>query len=117
MSQTIIQGWIVFSGDFNPDPDAAAVALRRAGFHVTRMTARLRSRLAHLLHPLDDFMLVSIGGTITDEEKAVDAVSDELSAIANPYGGECFDCDVYPLNDAPSIETWLELGWAPLRHH
>jgi hypothetical protein len=104
MSQNIV-GWIAFTGDLDPDPDAAAIALRAAGFAVTRMPAKFRSRLAH---PLDDFMLVSIGGTMTDDdEKIMIAVMDEINAIVDGYGGLCHECDVLPLDDVPSFETWF----------
>jgi hypothetical protein len=116
MSQNVIMGWIAFAGDLDdpPDPDAAAVALRRVGFHVTRMPEKFRTRLAH---PRDDFLMALIGGTIVDEMKTMVAVMGEINRIVDGYGGLCGEVDIFPLDDVPSFETWFELGAAPLWHH
>jgi hypothetical protein len=45
MEKVRIMGAIAFSGELNPDPSSAAVALRRAGFEVTMMPEKFRSRL------------------------------------------------------------------------
>jgi hypothetical protein len=105
MSQTIILGWIAFSGDLDPDPDAAAVALRKAGFAVTRLPAKFRPRLCL---PRDDFLQATIGGTITNDEKTVGAVMAELNAIVRDYGGDCSECEVLPLDNVPSFDSWFE---------
>jgi hypothetical protein len=97
--------WIAFSGDLDPDPDAAQAALRQNGFAVTRMPVKFRPRLCH---PRDDFLQVVIGGTITNDEKTVGAVMAEIKAIVRDYGGDCFECEVLPLDDVPSFETWFE---------
>jgi hypothetical protein len=56
MEKVRIMGAIAFSGELNPDPSSAAVALRRAGFEVSMMPEKFRSRLTH---PEDDFLPVS----------------------------------------------------------
>jgi hypothetical protein len=106
MSQNVILGWIAFSGDLDPDPDAAAVDLRKAGFTIIRLPARFRPRL---YHPRDDFLQAVIGGTITDEEKTVGAVMHELNAIVSDYGGDCSECEVLPLDEVPSFDSWFGL--------
>jgi len=85
MKKARIMGTIAFSGDLDPDPDSAAVALRKAGFEVTMMPEKFRSRLAH---PQDGFIEASKDGT--DDEKTVDAIMDEINAIVDgnvPQGG------------------------------
>jgi len=47
MSEARIIGTIAFSGELDADPSSAAIALRRAGFEVTMMPEKFRSRLAH----------------------------------------------------------------------
>jgi hypothetical protein len=66
MKRARIIGSIAFSGEFDPDPHGAVVARRRAGFEVTRMPEKFRSRLAH---PEDKFMEASIDGV--DDDKIV----------------------------------------------
>ena len=46
---------VVFSGALDPDPAAAAAALREAGYEVVMMPEKFRSRL---VHPRDDFIEV-----------------------------------------------------------
>jgi hypothetical protein len=53
---TRLMALAVFSGDLNPDPDAAAEELRRAGYTIHR----LPSHHPILCHPLDDFIEVTI---------------------------------------------------------
>jgi hypothetical protein len=59
-----IGGYAIFPGYTidGTNPDAAAAALRRAGFHVTRMPQSLRSRLEF---PLNDWMLVTTVFSLT----------------------------------------------------
>jgi hypothetical protein len=47
MEKVKIMGTITFSGELDPDPSNAAEALRRAGFEVTMMPEKFRSRLTH----------------------------------------------------------------------
>ena len=90
MKKARIMGTIAFSGDLDPDPDSAAVALRKAGFEVTMMPEEFKSRLAH---PDDYFMEASIDGT--DDDKSVDAIMDEINTIVDGYGGLC--CEWGPM--------------------
>ena len=76
MEKVKIMGTITFSGELDPDPSNAAEALRRAGFEVTMMPERFRSRLTH---PEDDFMEASIGGI--DDDKIVHAIMNEIDPI------------------------------------
>jgi hypothetical protein len=87
---------IAFSHDLDPDPGAAFVALRRAGFEVTMMPEKFRSLLAH---PEDDFMEVSIEGT--DDDKVVDAIINEINTIVDCCGGLCFECGPIPSDRLP----------------
>ena len=48
---------ITFAGGLDPDPVAAADALRKAGYEVTMMPEKFRSSLGH---PTDYFMEASI---------------------------------------------------------
>jgi hypothetical protein len=101
----MIVGHIVFSGDLSPNPDAAAVALRKAGFTVARMPERFRPRL---YHPSDDFMQATIGGLISDEYKVARAVRDEIDAIVDGFGGTCDRCDICPPDHALSFDELFE---------
>ena len=75
--QTEILATIVFSGDLDPDPAAAAVALARAGFWVTMMPEKARSQLAH---PRDDIMtpLAEIPIILEEYGETYDALSRKL---------------------------------------
>jgi hypothetical protein len=58
MAMMRIMGWIAFAGAVDEsDPDAAEIALRRAGFTVMRLPAKFRRQLAH---PDDDFIIAMI---------------------------------------------------------
>jgi hypothetical protein len=101
----MIVGHIVFSGDLSPNPDAAAIALRKAGYTVARMPERFRPRL---YHPSDDFMLASTGGLVSDEYKVARAVIDEINAIVDGFGGTCDRCDIDPPAHALSFDELFE---------
>jgi hypothetical protein len=83
----VIMGWIAFSGDLDPDPDAAAAALRKAGFSVTRLPARFRPRLAH---PRDDFLQAVIGGATANTNALVSGIDTIAGAraLAGSIAGE-----------------------------
>jgi hypothetical protein len=105
-----IMGWIAFAGDSaKSDPDAAEIALRRASFTVTRLPAKFWNRLAH---PDDDFIIALIGGIVTNEDKALGAIMDEINAIVHGYGGLCDEVEIVPPNYVPSFDRWFE----PPRH-
>jgi hypothetical protein len=96
MEKVKIMGTITFSGELDPDPSNAAEALRRAGFEVTMMPEKFRSRLTH---PEDDFMEASIDGI--PEDKIVEAIKDEIDAIVDRYGGLCCEWGPIPSDYVP----------------
>jgi hypothetical protein len=87
MNDARIMGAICFAGDLDPNPIGAAAALRRAGFEVTMMPERFR---AYLDHPGDYFMEASIAGT--HDDKSMRAIWDEINAIVDRHGGDCWEC-------------------------
>ncbi len=87
MKKQRIVGAITFGGCLDPDPVAAADALRKAGYEVTMMPEKFRSSLAH---PNDYFMEASIDGA--DHDEIIAAISDEIDAIVDQYGGCCSAC-------------------------
>lgn len=101
MNETKTMGIIAFAGDLDPDPYGAATALRRAGFEVTIMPEKFRSRLAH---PNDDFMEASIDGAYDDE--VVNAIMQKIDAIVDRYGGLCYECGAMPPDHVPFEELF-----------
>jgi len=87
---------IAFNGP-DCDPDGAAIALRKAGFTVRRMSARLRTQLS-ALRPWDDFMFVSAGRAPVPR-KGLPAIVDEVNCITNPYAGFCHRGEVVRILD------------------
>jgi hypothetical protein len=84
-----LMGRVAFSGDFDPDVDAAARALERAGYQVFRPDEKYRKRYDH---PLDDFIEARIEEArvkATEDEDPMGVVLDEVDAIVRPYGGLC----------------------------
>ena len=63
-----------------PDPDGAAVALRRTGFEVTMLPEKLQSRL---VNSEDDFIEASMDGT--DYDELVLAIMAKINAIVGRY--------------------------------
>jgi hypothetical protein len=123
-----IGSYVAFSGytcELNPDrsfapagiaerpggnyPDGAAAALRRAGLHVTRMPASLRSQLEF---PLDDWMLVTTD-VLTDDDKVLLAVVREVGAIVDRYDGDFSECGLIPSDREPFADLFDE---TPRRH-
>ena len=90
-------GSIAFAGDLDQDADGAEIALRRAGFHVTRMPDKFRSQLAH---PDDEFMEASKAGT--DDG----AIMDEINAIVERYGGLCDEVGTITSDHVPFKELF-----------
>jgi hypothetical protein len=80
-------GDLEWSGEVRLDADAAAEALRRAGYEVFRLPDRHGGVLAH---PLDDFLEVHAAGP--DDAKLTQTVMREIDAIVWPYGGLCNEC-------------------------
>jgi predicted PP-loop superfamily ATPase len=87
--QKRLMATVVFSGDLDPDPAAAAAALRKAGYEVVTMTEKLRSRLDH---PRDDFMEVTKRIVGDEVKQAIDAMMDDVEAIVLRYGAMCDEC-------------------------
>jgi hypothetical protein len=103
-----IVGGVVFDGESDPDPDAAAIALRRAGFTVARPSALDQFRIAlHATVAGDDFIEVYIDVT---SNTTIDAVVDRIDKIVNRYGGECWECGVEPLDYRPTFDNLFASG-------
>jgi len=90
-------GYIAFSGDLDPEVDAAAAELRRSGFKVKRMPKRCRVLLAH---PKDDFLEATMVFR-DDDENAVECAWTVIDAIAEDYGGKCRECRPIGANHIP----------------
>jgi hypothetical protein len=108
-------GTVIFSGDLDEcDVEGAAAELRRRGFEVLHMPEKFRRRL---LHPLDDFLEVSItadlpGGSDdlgADDWKIVGAVMDEVNAIVDPYGAMADDFGPVTPDHIPFSQVFFEL--------
>ena len=103
--QKRLKATVVFSGELDPDPAAAAAALREAGYEVVMMPEKFRSRL---VHPRDDFMEVTKRIVGDEVDQAIDAMMDDVDTIVDRYGAMCDDCgqideDHVPFSD---LELW-----------
>jgi hypothetical protein len=112
-----IVGHVVFGGDVDPDPDAAAIDLRLAGFEVARMPDRLRP---FVYHPRDDFLKAYKDVTIDvdDRMQTSSVVMDDIEKIVDQYGGYCMECGAEPPDYDPEREfddmfTTDKGGWTP----
>jgi hypothetical protein len=76
---------IIFTGDLDPDPDAAATVLEQAGYAVLRMPEEYRP---HLAHPRDYFMEVSkhVAGGGAEVLAETEAMMNDLNALVDPFG-------------------------------
>jgi hypothetical protein len=83
----MLKAYIPFSDEFDPDPEAAADELRRAGYKVFRLPTAL-----HPIRglPLDDHIECLIEGP--DDSKILEAIVNEINAIVGPHGGMCIEC-------------------------
>jgi hypothetical protein len=124
-----IVGFIVFSavdeylGETDGDPDAAAIALQKAGYTVARLPERLRPRISI---PGDDFMEAMIdAGVITDEENilftrgrydpavplpermdgVLRTIDREMEGIVEPFGGWVEACGFEPHDYVPEFDS------------
>ena len=91
LQETRFVATIIFSGDLDPNPEAAAEALRKAGYQVTKMPEEFRPQLTH---PRDDFLEV-VKSIVCDPEDIMDEASimmDELNEIVDRYGALADDC-------------------------
>jgi hypothetical protein len=119
MRNVRVVGHIVFSGDLDipPDPDAAEIALRRAGYTVVRLPERLQSRVAV---PGDDFVWAYVNVAIADQESLADAIvgviMDEINGIVDGHGGTCMECGAEPPDYEPASEFDAMFEVPPRRH-
>ena len=86
--QKRLKATVVFCGETDPDPAAAAAALREAGYEVVMMPEKFRSRL---VHPRDDFIEVTKRIVGDEVNQAIDAMMDDVDTIVDRYGGMCDD--------------------------
>jgi hypothetical protein len=95
-----------FSPDVRLDVDAAADELQKAGYKVYRLPDKYRWLLTH---PLDEFLELRIEGK-TGDDKLIDAISDEVDAIVEKYGGFCDECGPVEPDRAPFADgaDWAE---------
>jgi len=105
-----IVGHIVFAGNLDdpPDPDAAEIALRRAGYAVARLPDRLRKRIRF---PGDDFMQACTDVTTTAgvADELTSIIMDEINQIVDEYGGTCMECGVEPPDYEPAFDNLFEV--------
>jgi hypothetical protein len=87
--QKRLMATVVFSGDLDPDPAAAAAALRKAGYEVVMMPEKFRKPLDH---PRDDFMEVTKCIVGDEVEQAIDAMMADVEVLVRRYGAMCNDC-------------------------
>jgi hypothetical protein len=78
---------VAFSGELNPNANAAAAALGRRGFEVVLMPERYRPLLDH---PLDDFLEAS-KRVRSEGAIAASEMMEEVAAIVDAFGGDCFE--------------------------
>jgi hypothetical protein len=112
----MIKVWalVVFSGELDPDPDAAAEELRHAGFEVHRLPKKYRALLDH---ELDDFVEATIdapaglsppGLTVTDfDAKILSATMREVGHIVSQYGGCCEECGPISTDEYRPFEDYF----------
>jgi hypothetical protein len=105
---------VAFDG-CNPacNADAAAEALRAAGYEVHRMPAVHPKMIGH---PLDDHIEAFIegppgppyvGGIIPlNVEKVMDVVMCEVESLVDPFGGDCHGCGPVEDGYVPFTETF-----------
>jgi hypothetical protein len=99
-----------FSAGLDPDPDAAAEALRAAEYEVFRLPRALKKRL---YIKGDDFIEVRGKGNDEDEdEDARDAMEADVNRILSPFGGE-IDCSAF----RTIAEMWTPSPALPLCAH
>jgi hypothetical protein len=85
------------------DPDAAEVALRRAGFTVARPSALDQFRIAQRATVAgDDFIEAYVVAT---SDTAIDAVMDKIDKVVHEFGGDCWECGVEPLDYRSTFDS------------
>jgi hypothetical protein len=100
---------VVFDGESDHlDPDAAEVALRRAGFTVARPSALDQFRIAlHIGVAGDDFIEAHID---VPSDTSIDAVMAKIDMIVEKYGGEVWECGAEPLDYRSTFDNLFASG-------
>ena len=100
LQETRLVATIIFSGDLDPNPEAATDALRKAGYEVVKMPEEFRPQLAH---PRDYFLEV-VKPIVCDPEDFMDEANimmDELKEIVDRYGALADDCGPIDVDHIP----------------
>jgi hypothetical protein len=87
---------VAFSGDLDPDVDAATKTLEQAGYQVFRVPKEYRARFDD---ERDDF----IEARITRTEDDIEAVMAEVESIVSRYGGGCHECGLVEPDEPPFV--------------
>src|SRR5262249_27612385 len=103
-----IVGHIAFGGDCEAcDPDAAADALREAGYTVARYPLKYR---VTLLHPLDNIFMVwrEVPISNPDIERVADVVWDQINNIVDATPGSATNAlrSLCRARTMPTFERW-----------
>jgi hypothetical protein len=95
---------VAFRGHANPDPAAAAAALREAGYEVLMMPEKFRSRL---YHPRQDFLEVK--KCIIGDESKINKMMHDADTIVDRYGGVCGEFREIDEDHVPFSWLWTLL--------
>jgi hypothetical protein len=95
---------VVFSGELDPDPAAAAAALREAGYEVVTMPEKFRSLL---VHPRDDAMEVTKRIVGYEVKQAIEMM-DDVNTIVYRYGAVCDECGPIDENHVQFSGLWCD---------
>jgi hypothetical protein len=100
LQETRLVAIIIFSGDLDPNPEAAAEALHKAGYQVIKMPEEFRPQLAH---PRDYFLEV-VKPVVCDPEDFMDEANimvDELNDIVARYEAMADNCGPIDVDHVP----------------
>jgi hypothetical protein len=97
--QTRLMARVVLSGELDPDPDAAAAALREAGYEV------VKPEKFPFGDSRPDFMEVT-KRVVGNEVKQVIEMVHDVNTIVLPYEGICDACGQIDENHVPFSEPW-----------
>jgi len=104
---------VAFSGELNPDPAAAAAALREAGYEVLAMPEKFCSLL---YHPRDDFLEVT-KCIVGDEYKQAIEMMDDVNTIVDRYDGMCHECGEIDEDHVPFLMLFTSPRVPPIQTH
>jgi hypothetical protein len=109
LQKTRLTAIVIFTGDLDPDPEAAAEALRKAGYEVAKMPEKFRPLLAH---PRDDFFEVTkpVVCDLKDIMNEADIMMDELNKLVDRYGAIADDCGPIDVDHIPFASVFGELA-------